>query len=61
MIGNSNETNGTNFLHKSLLTNTQVSRLRKVFANDSSTSIRLSKTQLHEIGQSRGFLVIMIK
>ena len=61
IIGNSNETNETNFLHKWLLTNTQVSRLRKVFTNDSSTNIRLSKTQLHKIGQSRGFLGIMIK
>ena len=39
-----------------LLTNTQVSKLRKAFANNSSANIKLSKTQLHEIGQSGGFL-----
>ena len=39
-----------------LLTNTQVSKLRKAFANNSSANIKLSKTQLHKIGQSGGFL-----
>ena len=39
-----------------LLTNTQVSRLCKTFANNSSAIIKLSKTQLHKIEQSRGFL-----
>ena len=39
-----------------LLSNTQVSRLRKAFANGSSANIKLSKTQLHKIGQSGGFL-----
>ena len=39
-----------------LLTNTQVSRLRKAFANGSSANIKLSKTQLHKIGKSGGFL-----
>ena len=38
------------------LINTQVSKLRKAFANNSSASIKLSKTQLHKIWQSRGFL-----
>ena len=38
------------------LTNTQVSRLRKAFANSSSANIKLSKTQLHKIGKSGGFL-----
>ena len=42
MIGD----NETNFLHMLLLTNTQVSRLRKAFANHSSADIKLSKTQL---------------
>ena len=46
----------TNFLHKSLFTNTQVSRLHIGFANSSSSSIKLSKTQLDKIGQSAGFL-----
>ena len=39
-----------------LLTNTQISRLRKAFANGSSANIKLSKTQLHKIGQSGKFL-----
>ena len=39
-----------------LLTNTQVLRLRKYFANSSSTKVKLFKTQLHKIGQSRAFL-----
>ena len=43
-------------MHKLLLTNTQVSRLRKAFANDSSANIKLSKTHLHKIGNSGGFL-----
>ena len=38
------------------LTNTQVWRLRKAFANASSVNIKLSKTQLHKIEQSGGFL-----
>ena len=39
-----------------LLNNTQVSKLRKAFANNLSANINLSKTQLHKIGQSGGFL-----
>ena len=39
-----------------LLTNTQDSRLRNVFENGSSANIKLSKTELHKIGQSGGFL-----
>ena len=45
-----------NFPHKLLLFNTQVLRLHEAFANDSSANIKLSKTQLHKIGQSTGFL-----
>ena len=41
-----------NFLHRLLLTNTQVSKLPKAFANNSSANVKLSKTQLHKIGQS---------
>ena len=52
IVGDSNDEN--NFLHKFFLTNTQVSNLCK--ANDSSASINLSKTQLHKIGESGGFL-----
>ena len=32
--------------------NTQVSRLRKVFGNNSSANIKLSKTEFHKIAQS---------
>ena len=38
--------NETNFTHKLLLTNIQVSNLCKAFANHLSADIRLSKTQL---------------
>ena len=38
--------NETNFPHELLLTNRQVSKLRKAFTNNSSTDIKLSKTQL---------------
>ena len=48
--------NDNNFLHKLVLTNTQVLRPRKTFANGSSASIKLSKTQLYKIGQVGGFL-----
>ena len=53
VIGNSNSE--YNFLHKLLLTNAKVSRLRKGFANGSSAIIKSSKIQLHTIGQSRQF------
>ena len=52
MIGD----NETNFPHKLLLTNRQVSNLRKAFANHLSTDIKLSKTQLNKMIQSGGFL-----
>ena len=42
------------------MTNTQASRLLKAFANNSSDNIKLSKTQLHKIGQSGGFLDILL-
>ena len=54
VVGDSNDKN--NFPYKLLLTNTQVSRLRKAFANGSSTNTNISKTQLHKISQSEGFL-----
>ena len=38
------------------LTNTQVSKIYKTFANGFSANIKLSKTQLHKIGLSGGFL-----
>ena len=52
MIGD----NETNFPHKLLLTNRQVSNLSKAFANNSSTDIKLSKTQLSKMIQLGGFL-----
>ena len=48
--------NETNFPHKLLLTNRQVSSLRKAFANNLSADIKLSKTQLSKMIQSGGFL-----
>ena len=52
MIGN----NETTFPHKLLLTDRQVSSLRKSFASRSSADIKLSKTQLSKMIQSGGFL-----
>ena len=54
MIGNSDDK--TNFPHEFLLTNRQVANLRKAFRNNSSTDIKLSKTQLSKMIQSGGFL-----
>ena len=51
MIGD----NETNFPQKLLLTNRQVSNLRKTFANNLSTDIKLSKAQLSKMMQSGGF------
>ena len=48
--------NSNDFLHRLLLTNIQVSRIRKAFVNKSSANIELSRTQLHKIGKSEGFL-----
>ena len=39
-----------------MLSNRQVFRLRNTFANGLSANIKLSKTQLHNIGQTGGFL-----
>ena len=46
----------TNFAHRLLLTNTQVSRIRKAFTNGSSANIKFSKTQLSKMIQSGGSL-----
>ena len=54
VTGDSNDQN--NFPYKLLLTNAQVSRLRKSFVNNSSVNTKLSKIQLHKIRQSVGFL-----
>ena len=54
MIGNPDDK--INFLHELLLTNRQVSNLRKAFANNLSTDIKLLKTHLSKMIQSGGFL-----
>ena len=48
--------NETNFPHELLLTDRQVSNIRKSFANNSSIDIKLSKTQLSKVIQAGGFL-----
>ena len=50
MIGDSNHK--TNFPHELLLTDRQVSSIRKAFANNSSADIKFSKTQLLKMIQS---------
>ena len=54
MFGDSNDK--TNFLHELLLTDRQVSSIRKAFANNSSVDIKFSKTQLSKMIQSGGLL-----
>ena len=54
VVGDTND--GNNFPDKLLLTNIQVSNLRKAFVKGSSVNIKLSKTQLHKIGKSGGLL-----
>ena len=56
MIGD----NETDFPHKLLLTNRQVSNLCKAFANHLSADIKLSKTQSSKMIQSGGFLVRLL-
>ena len=52
MIGD----NETNFPHTLLLTNRQVSNLRKAFVNNLSADIILSKSQLSKMIQSGALL-----
>ena len=52
MVGNSDDK--TNFPHKLLITNGQVSNLRKASANHTSTNIKFSKAQLTKM-QEGGF------
>ena len=54
MIGTSDDE--TNFPHKLLSTNRQVTTLHKTFDNHTSTDIKLSKTQLSKMIQLGGFL-----
>ena len=54
MIGNSNDE--TNFSHKLLLTNIQVSKIDRAYPNGSSANIEFSKTNLSKSVQLGGFL-----
>ena len=54
MIGDSNDE--ANFPYELLLTDRQVSSIRKAFSNNSSVDIKFSKTQLSKMIQSGGFL-----
>ena len=54
MIGDCNDK--TNFPHEVLLTDRQVSSIRKSFSNNSSVDIKFSKTQPSKMIQSGGFL-----
>ena len=54
MIGNSDDE--TNFPHKFLLTNREVANLRRVFANHTSTDIKLSRTHLSNMIKLGEFL-----
>ena len=59
IIGDSNDENY--FPIKLLSTNTWVSKLRKAFANNCLANIKWSKTQLHKMVQSGGFLGPLLK
>ena len=54
MVAESNDE--TNFPHKLLLTDTQVSIIRKAFANSLSANIKFPETQLSKMIQLGGIL-----
>ena len=54
MVGNPNVE--PNILHKLLLTITQVSKIRKAFANGLSANTKFPKTQLRHCRQGKSFL-----
>ena len=54
MIGGSNDE--TNFPHKLLLINAQVSKIRKLSANGPSANIKFSKTRFSKMIQSEKFI-----
>ena len=54
VVGDSNDEN--NFPHKLLLTDAQVARCCKTFANSSSAYAKLPKRHLHKTGESEEFL-----
>ena len=56
LIGNPNDE--TNFPLKLLLTNTQVLKIRKAFANGLWANIKFSKTQLPKMIQLGGFNIL---
>ena len=53
-VGDSNDE--TNFPHKLLVTNTQVSKICKAFVNGLTVNIKFSETQLSKMTQLGGFL-----
>ena len=53
LIGSSNDE--INFPHKLLLTDTEVSKVHKAFANGLSANIKFSKTQLPKMINLEGF------
>ena len=55
VIGDSDDK--TNLSYNLLITNRQVANLRKAFANNLSTDIKLSKTRISKMIQSGAFLV----
>ena len=57
VIDNSND--GTNLLHKLLLTDTQVSKICKAFANGLSANKKFSKTQPSKLLQLCRFLDVL--
>ena len=59
LIWNSNDE--TNFPHKLLLIDTQVSRLRKPFVNGSSANMKYSTAQLSKMIQLGGILANLIR
>ena len=54
MVGNSDDE--SSFPHKLMLTNRKIANLCRAFAKHASTDIKLLKTQLSKMIQSRGFL-----
>ena len=58
MAGESNDE--TNFPYKSFLTETQISELRKDFANGLSANTKFSKTHLSKKTQSEGFILDLL-
>ena len=59
MIGNSGDE--INLSHQLLLTNRHFENPRRVFANSSTTAIKLSKTQLSNVIRSKGLLGPLLK